>query len=314
MKSSKVDLTIVTPCFNEVATIEQCIKSVSEIMYLNLSNIKYEHIISDNCSKDGTIDVLIELRSKYKNLRVLVNSRNVGPVNNIWSALHRAKGDTIIPFLPADLQDPAEMIPVLYNEIVSTPELDTVFGVRKTRAESFILKSSRSVYYKLIRRFSNLQLPEHAGEFLITKREIINKILETEQVYPYIRGLIAQSSDNSKVVEYHWQRRKAGISKNNFWSLLDEAINGFVSVSKVPARLGIIFGVFISLLGFFFAILNIVLSFFVESNTAKGIPTIIVGLFTLGGIQLAFLGLLGEYILSIHTQVKKAPLHIVKEL
>lgn len=309
-----IKLSIITPCFNENENIENCIVQVKRIMDEHASEISFEHIISDNHSNDQTIEILLNLRKKNPQIRILRNSRNVGPVLNIWSALNFATGDYIIPFLPADLQDPVEVIPKFLKLMDEDVEIDTVFGIRKNRKESFLLRKSRDIYYKVIIKSGQIDLPEHAGEFLITRRNIIRNILNTNQEYPYIRGLIALTSVKTKTVEYNWAVRKKGKSKNNFWSLLDEALNGFVSVSRVPARFAIIFGFIMSFFGIFFAFVNIISVLFTSTEIDRGIPTIIVGLFLFGGVQLAFLGLIGEYILSIHRQVKKNPEHMVIEL
>lgn len=307
-------LSIITPVYNEEESIESCIRKVSEIMTKHLPDLAYEHIVSDNASKDKTRTILQKMSKTNPNLRVLINSRNVGPVLNIWSALKYAKGEFIIPFLPADLQDPVEVVPRFYNQIIESPDVDVIFGIRKNRKEFFLLKISRSIYYKIIRKFGGSSLPEHAGEFLITRKSLINSILETNHEYPYIRGLVSQSSSNFLTLEYDWDLRKHGISKNNYWTLLDEAINGFVSVSKIPARLALIFGFMLSFFGVIFALLNIVFAVISTETVSRGIPTIIIGIFLFGGIQLGFLGLIGEYVLSLHNQVRKSPRHTVREL
>lgn len=307
-------LTIITPCFNEYENIENCISQVKKIMDRYGPEISYEHIVSDNHSQDKTLEILLSLRKENPHIRILKNSRNIGPVLNIWSALNFAKGEYVIPFLPADLQDPVEIIPKFFELINNDQELDTVFGIRKNRRESFFLRKSRDIYYKVIVSSSGQNLPEHAGEFLITRRHVIESILHTNQEYPFIRGLIALTSTKTSTIEYDWATRKKGKSKNNFWSLLDEALNGFVSVSRIPARFAIICGFIMSVFGIIFAFVNVLTAFFSQNNVGKGIPTIIVGLFLFSGVQLAFLGLIGEYILSIHRQIKKSPKHLVIEV
>jgi hypothetical protein len=147
----------------------------------------------------------------------------------------------------------------------------------------------------------------NSGEFLLADRRVIDSILAVDDQYPYIRGLIAQSAVRSASVDYTWVRRERGKSKNNFVSLIDQAINGFVSTSRVPARLALLGGFILSLFGVGFAIFTATLALFGSSSVPVGIPTIIVGIFLLGGIQLLFLGLIGEYILSIHGQVRRMP-------
>lgn len=307
-------ITIITPCFNEVDSIEKCVNAVRDVMSNELPGTPYEHIISDNASIDGTFSKLIEISKKDINVRVLLNSRNIGPILNIWSGLKYAKGKYIVPFLPADLQDPADKIPEFYKILKENPKADVVFGIRTNRQEKIILKFSRNIYYKIIYKFGGTNFPEHAGEFLMAKRNNIERILATNQTNPYIRGLIAQSASFPLTLHYEWQIRKQGKSKNNYWSLIDEAINGFVSTSKIPARIGILAGFLMSALGIVLALINFVENLFGNTGASKGIPTIIVGLFLFSGLQLAFLGLIGEYILSIHNQIKRLPEHSVTEL
>ena len=155
--------------------------------------------------------------------------------------------------------------------------------------------------------FAAAVIPLNSGEFLLADKKVIDSILAVDDQYPYIRGLIAQTGVRSTSVPYTWVKREHGNSKNNFISLIDQAINGFVSTSRVPARLALLGGVVLSLLGVAYAVLTAFLALTSETHMPIGIPTIIVGIFLLGGIQLLFLGLIGEYILSIHGQVRRIP-------
>jgi hypothetical protein len=207
--------------------------------------------------------------------------------------------------LPADLQDPPTVIP----QLVKNYELGflVVYGVRESRQESLILRSTRRVYYKIIERFADAVIPVNSGEFLLADKKIVDSVLQVDDQYPYIRGLIAQTGATSASVPYTWQKRNHGKSKNSFFSLIDQAINGFVSTSRMPARLTLLSGFLFSLFGFCYAIFTIINAILSNENVPVGTPTIIVGIFFLGGIQLLFLGLIGEYILSIHGQVRKVP-------
>lgn len=298
-------ISIITPCFNEAENIEICYQQLKAIFEHELIEYDYEHIFADNASTDGTMDVLRELCKKDKRLKVIKNSRNVGPFNNMWNALKYASGDAIIPMLPADLQDPPHVIPELLEKFNKGNLV--VYGVRSIREENYLMRSLRGTYYRLIQKFASANIPLNAGEFLIADRRIIRSILETGDNYPYIRGLIAQTGVKSEYVEYIWKKRVRGKSKNNWFDLIDQAINGFISTSRVPARISLILGFILSFLGIFYAIANILIVVFSDLNYPMGIPTIIVGMFVFGGIQLFFMGILGEYILSIHGQVRPHP-------
>ena len=298
-------ISIITPCYNEELNVEMCAKELAEVFAQELPNYEYEHIFADNASTDLTLTKLKEIASKDKRVKVISNSRNVGPFRNMWNAMKSATGDAVIPLLPADLQDPPQVIPSLVKGW-ETGSL-VVYGVRANREESFIMRAARGLYYRIIKKFASAVIPLNSGEFLLADRRVINSILEVDDQYPYIRGLIAQTAVKSSSVPYTWVKRRHGKSKNSFISLIDQAINGFVSTSRVPARLALLGGFLLSLLGFIYAIFTALMVLFSDSNFPVGIPTIIVGIFLLGGIQLLFLGLIGEYVLSIHGQVRRAP-------
>lgn len=298
-------LSIITPCYNEEVNVEICAQELKKVMSKSLPNYKYEHIFADNASTDSTLLKLKELASRDKNVKVISNSRNVGPFRNMWNAMKSATGDAVIPLLPADLQDPPTVIP----ELVKNWEKGflVTYGVRANREESLLMRMARGLYYRIIKKFASAVIPLNSGEFLLADKKVIDSILEVDDQYPYIRGLIAQTGVKSASVPYTWVKRERGKSKNNFISLIDQAINGFVSTSRVPARLALLGGFVLSILGFCYAIFTVLSVWLSNGSTPVGIPTIIVGIFLLGGVQLLFLGLIGEYILSIHGQVRRTP-------
>ena len=298
-------LTIITPCFNEEQNVEICALELKRIMQEKLPGYDYEHIFSYNSSTDSTLLRLKEICLGDPHVKVIVNSRNVGPFRNMWNAMKSASGDAIIPLLPADLQDPPEVIP----RLVQQWELGflVTYGVRQNRQEVIVMRLARGAYYRIIKKFASTDIPINSGEFLLADRRIIDSILEVDDQYPYIRGLIAQTGVPSASVEYTWIKREHGKSKNSFFSLIDQAINGFVSTSRIPARLALLAGFGISMLGIAYALMTTILVLTSSNYIPIGIPTIIVGVFFLGGVQLLFLGLIGEYILSTHDQVRKRP-------
>ena len=298
-------LSIITPCYNEEVNVEICAQELKKVMSESLPNYKYEHIFADNASTDSTLIKLKDIAAKDKNVKVISNSRNVGPFRNMWNAMKSATGDAVVPLLPADLQDPPTVIP----ELVKNWEKGflVTYGVRANREESLVMRMARGLYYRIIKKFAAAVIPLNSGEFLLADKKVIDSILEVDDQYPYIRGLIAQTGVKSASVPYTWVKRERGKSKNNFISLIDQAINGFVSTSRVPARLALLGGFILSILGFCYAVFTVLSVWLSNGSAPVGIPTIIVGIFLLGGVQLLFLGLIGEYILSIHGQVRRTP-------
>jgi glycosyltransferase involved in cell wall biosynthesis len=306
-------VSIITPCFNEKDNVESCYSSVKKLFASALSEFKYEHIFSDNASTDGTKEILIKLAKNDKNVKVLINSRNVGPFRNIWSALKYSSGDVIVPFLPADLQDP----PLVIGQFISRwQEGDqVVYGIRTNRQESFLLRFLRNCYYSVISKFAESEIPKNAGEFLLVDRKTLDSVLETDDEYPYIRGLIAQTAAKSSCIEYTWQKRKHGKSKLTYFHLIDQAINGFVSTSRVPARIALLAGFVVSFIGVLLGIMIAMVHLFGDSTTLSNLPTVVLILLIFGGIQLFFTGLIGEYVLSVHGQVRRVPkMYIVDKI
>ena len=305
MTEKGVDLTIITPCYNEELSVVDCAREVQKVMLSRLPKVKYEHIFIDNASTDGTVRELRKIASGSKNVKVIVNSRNVGPFRNMYAAMAKASGRAIIPMLPADLQDPADKIPDLYQEWIKGYLV--VYGERTNRQESLVMRALRGLYYRIVRTMSETDIPLNSGEFMLIDRRISDEICKLGDHYPYIRGLVAQSTSNSTSVPYTWGVRKKGKSKSNLLALIDQAINGFVSTSRAPARIALLGGFLISGLGFLVGLWTFVANLVDAPTALQCIPTLIVALFFFGGIQLFFLGLIGEYVLSIHAQVRRLP-------
>ena len=300
-----IEISIITPCFNEESSVQECAAAVKKVMQSALPGVTYEHIFSDNASTDNTMEQLRILAASDKRIIVVSNSRNIGPFRNIYRAMSKASGKTIVPMLPADLQDPAEVIPAFYSEWLKGNLV--VFGERKNREESIILRMLRAIYYRIIRRFADGNIPINSGEFMLIDKRIAGAILKLGDHYPYIRGLVAQSTTSTTSISYTWKSRKKGKSKSNTFSLIDQAINGLISTSRIPARLALLGGFVFSAFGVAAAIWSLFVNLLSDTQASQGIPTVIVALFLFGGIQLFFLGLIGEYVLSIHAQVRPQP-------
>jgi len=298
-------ISIITPCFNEGQSIESCILEVRAVMTKELPNYNYEHIFVDNHSEDSTVEKIKSFAISDSRIKLIVNSKNIGPFRNIWNGLKNAKGDIIVPMVPADLQDPPSVIPKMVKKWESGSLV--VYGVRSKRLESFTMRTTRAVYYRLIKKFSGSDIPLNSGEFLLADRKIINSILKVDDEYPYIRGLIAQTGTQYSSIDYTWGKRANGKSKNSFISLIDQGLNGFISTTRMPARIIMLIGVILSLIAFVSAFAMFLIFLINPVRPAMGIPTLIIVVLFFGGLQLLFLGIIGEYVLSINSQVRKRP-------
>jgi glycosyltransferase involved in cell wall biosynthesis len=298
-------LSIVTPTFNEEETIEECLRKVAQVMKPFEGVFEYEHIVIDNASTDMTINLALAYAAIDPHVKVALNDRNIGGSQNIYLGLRLTSGEWVIPMLPADLQDPAEVIPNFIEQI--NPASNVVFGIRKFRKEPFLMKTLRLLYYRMIRRLSSVEIPLQSGDFCLIHRNMVDALIGIEDENPYLRGLIAHLAKSPRFVEYTWGKRLAGKSKASPLVLAEVAISGIVSTTQVPARIALFTGFIISLGSILWSVVQIILVAGFGHSASPGIATIAVAIFFFGGVQLFFTGLIGEYVLSIHKQVKKAP-------
>ena len=223
-----------------------------------------------------------------------------------------AKGDAVLVLLPADLQDPPELIVDFVRKWEEGYQV--VYGIRKKREESFIMSSGRKIYYRLVNRFAEIYVPPDVGEFQLIDKAVAEALREFDDYYPYIRGMIANCGFRSTGIEYVWKGRKKGLSKNTFYNLIDQGLNGMISFTNVPLRLCMLIGFLLFGSSILYAIMQLLINMlWYRTFTPPGITTLIVAIFFFSGVQLLFLGILGEYISAIHYQVRKKPLVIVKE-
>ena len=299
-------ISILTPCFNEEDNVRTCASEVARVMSEELPNYDYEHIFCDNASTDATVAILRELTESDPHVKVVVNSRNVGPLLNTFNGLKYVSGDLVVPMIPADIQDPPSALPSMVRAM--TPDIDVVYGVRRNRKDAPHLAIARSVYYALIKvAGAGKAPPSHAGEFLLARRPVIDAVAAAGSRQSYVRGLVAQTEPRYAAVEYDWGVREHGKSRNSLLALVDQALTGLITTAQSPMRIALPLGFVVAMLGILYAIVNVVAFTFGNAHASPGIATIIVGLFLFGGLQLVILGIIGEYVVSIHRAVNPPP-------
>ena len=305
-------ISVVTPCYNEELNVEDCHRALKEVFARDLPDCRLEHVFCDNASSDGSVEVLRRLAAADPSVKVIVNARNYGPFRSTFNALRHAQGDAIVVMFAADLQDPPEVIVDFVREWRAGHEV--VWGVRSRREESFVMRNVRKLYYRMVSRFAGIDIPLDVGEFQLIDRKVLAALLEHEDYYPYIRGMIANCGFRTKGVPYVWRARAKGFSKNRLYNLVDQGLNGLISFTNLPMRIAMFAGFSIALLAFVYAAFTIAANLITHGSlTVPGIPTLIVALFFFGGVQLMFLGIIGEYVSAIHSQVRKRPLVVERE-
>ena len=305
-------ISVVTPCYNEEDNLEDCRKALRETFEKLLPGYDLEHIFCDNASTDGSESLLRRMAAADPSVKVVLNARNYGPFRSTFNGLRHATGDAVVVLFAADLQDPPEVIPDFVREWRAGHEV--VQGIRAQREESFAMRSVRKAYYRLVSRLSGIDIPIDVGEFQLIDRKVLSALLEHEDHYPYIRGMIANCGFRTKGIPYVWRARRKGFSKNRLYHLVDQGLNGVISFTNVPMRLAMFGGFGIAMASFVYAAVTVVVHLVTHGELASpGIATLIVALFFFGGVQLMFLGLIGEYVSSIHSQVRKRPLVVERE-
>ena len=308
----KKTISITTPCFNEEDNVRDCYEAVRALFDGPLTGYEREHIFADNCSTDQTAAILREIAAVDPAVKIILNARNFGPMRSTYNAVLASSGDAILLFQPADMQDPPSLLPQFVTLWEQGYEI--VYGIRATRSEGWLMRSVRHTFYQMISRFSYISFPPDVGDYQLVDRKVLDAMRQTEDAYPFMRMMTFESGFRAVGVPYHWLARKKGFSKNSFFSLIDQGLNGIITFTTVPLRAALFLGTAIAILSMIYAFVTLVASVMATGKVAEpGIPTLIVALFFFAGIQIFFMGLLGEYILAIYGQVRKKPLVIERE-
>ena len=314
--SSRKLISIVTPCYNEEDNVEACSDAVRRVFETELPDYDFEHVFCDNASRDRTEEILRSLAARDPRIKLILNARNFGPFRSLFNGVMAASGDAVVLFLPADLQDPPEVIPQMVRQWEAGHQV--VYGIRANREEGAVMKFVRHRYYRLVKNWAEMDIPVDVGEFQLVDRIVIQALHKFDDYYPYLRGMVASCGFKSVGVPYTWKARSRGISKNRLYHLVDQGLNGLVSFTNVPLRAclsaGFVLACASMLYGFGSLAVTIYDYLFNRVKPAQpGIATLIVAIFFFAGVQLFFIGVLGEYIGAIHSQVRKRPLVVEKE-
>jgi glycosyltransferase involved in cell wall biosynthesis len=310
MTDHKKLISIVSPCYNEEGNVGPLTDRV-RALFAEMPQYRYEHIIIDNNSTDGTVAKLREIAAVDKNVKVIVNARNFGHIRSPHHALLEATGDAIVVLL-SDLQDPPELIVDFLREWEAGYPI--VVAIKTTSEESGVMYAIRSAYYKTIAKLTDVKVFEHFTGFGLYDRKVMDIVKnDFPDPNPYFRGQIAEIGLPSKVIPYNQKRRTRGITKNNWYTLYDMAMLGITNLSKIPLRGVIFFGFVCALLSLLAAFFYLVMKLLFWSHFELGLAPTMIGLFFLGSVQLISLGIIGEYVGSIHTIVQNRPLVTEKE-
>ena len=303
-------ISVVSGAFNEEENVEELYNRVTRVFHEQLPEYSYELIVIDNASKDNTVAVLKRIAAKDKRLKIIVNNRNFGHVRSPYHALLQAKGEAVIA-MASDLQDPPEIIPEFVRKWEQGYKI--VLAQKTSSEESPLFFMVRKTYYNLINRLSEIELLKNVTGFGLYDRRVVEDIRRIDDPYPYFRGLICDLGYERALIPFTQPVRKRGLTKNNFYTLWDLAMLGITNHSKVPLRLAIFSGFCVGAFSFLVALAYLIYKLLFWQTFQVGTAPLVIGMFFIGAVQLFFIGILGEYIGSIHTQVLRRPPVIEKE-
>lgn len=305
----KKRISVVIPCYNE----EENVPQISDAVIAELSQLPqydYEIIYIDNCSTDRTRDKIRAACRKKTCVKAIFNMKNFGQFNSPYYGMLQASGDAVI-LIAADFQDPVNMITKFVAEWEKGYQI--VCGIKTSSRENRLVYFMRSFYYKLIKKMSSVEQIEHFTGFGLYDASFIKTMRELGDPTPFLRGIVAELGGSRKEIPYEQPKRRAGKTKNNWYSLYDAAMLSFTSYTKIGLRLATIGGMFSAGVGFLVALVYLVLKLIFWNRFDAGQAPLLIGVFLMGSIQLFFVGLVGEYIMNINTRVIRRPLVVESE-
>lgn len=302
-------ISIVTACFNEEDNVDELYRQI-KAQFARLPDYDYEHIYIDNASTDRTVERVKAIAASDKRVKLIVNARNFGHIRSPLHGVYQARGDAVIA-MASDLQDPPALIPEFIAKWEAGYKI--AVGVKPTTRETLAMSLVRKLYYRTIGRISNIQLiPNYTG-FGLYDRSVIEIIRKIDDPYPYFRGLIAELGIEYATIPFEQPKRVRGITKNNFYTLYDMAMLGITSHSKIPVRLATMAGFALAVVSLLVSITYLVLKLLFWDYFIVGTAPILISLYFFAAVQLFFIGIIGEYVAAIHTQIMKRPLVVEKE-
>lgn len=304
-------ISILVPCYNEIENVALMADTLVNVLTEALSRYDYEIVFIDNCSTDGTREELEKICEKNKKIKAIFNVTNFGQFNSPFYGMCQCTGDCVIPIV-CDFQDPVELIPVFVKKWEEGHRV--VSGIKTSSKEPGIIYFLRTVYYKLIKNMSSVKMIEHFTGFGLYDKTFIELVRRLDDPIPFMRGIVAEygAGFNMVEIEYEQPKRRAGKTHNNFYSLYDAAMLSFTSYTKIGLRLATFAGLICSGISFVIAMVYLIMKLCNWNSFQAGAAPMTIGVFFLGGLQLLFIGLIGEYILNINTRVINRPI-VVEE-
>ena len=304
-------ITVMIPCYNEIENVEAIAKAVIDIFETDETLKKYDFDVQfiDNCSVDGTREKLEEMCANEKRVKAIFNVKNFGQFNSPFYGMLQAKCDALV-LLCCDFQDPVELIPTFVKEWDNGYKI--VCGIKNHSKESKLLYGLRTIYYKLIKKFSTVEQIEHFTGFGLYDNDFLDVLRKLDDPTPFLRGIVAEYGFKRKDVMYTQEKRRAGKTHNNWVSLLDAAMLSVTSYTRAGVRLAVCLGFVLTIFNFILALAYVITAAFVPLLWHLWVIPILISIFLVGSVLMFFVGFVGEYVVSVNKRVTHRPL-VVEE-
>lgn len=306
----KKTISILIPCYNEEENVVPMSEAIVNLFETELTQYNYELVFIDNDSQDKTRDLLREICSKNANIKAIFNAKNFGQFNSPYYGILQTTGDCTISMV-CDFQDPIELIPQYIREWENGYKI--VIGIKTSSKESKIMYLLRSIYYKMIKKFSDVEQIEHFTGSGLYDKSFVDVLRNLKDPKPFMRGIVAELGFKRKEIPYEQPQRRAGKTHNNFYTLYDAAMLSITSYTKIGLRLATFAGCGVGIISLLVALVYLIMKLVMWNSFQAGMAPILIGMCLLGSIQLFFIGLIGEYILSINARVLNRPLVVEEE-
>ena len=303
-------ISVLIPCYNEEENVVPISEAVIKTLTKDLPEYDYELVFIDNDSQDRTRSLIRQLCNENPKIKAIFNARNFGQFNSPYYGMLQITGDCVIEMV-ADFQDPVELIPQYVHEWEKGYKI--VIGIKTSSKENRLMYWLRGCYYKMMKKLSDVEQIEQFTGSGLYDRDFIEVLRNLDDPTPFLRGIVAELGFKIKQIPYEQPKRRAGETKNHFYQLYDAAMLSITSYTKAGLRLATIFGSICSLISMVVAVVYLVMKLMYWDRFPAGMAPVLIGMCFLGSVQIFFIGLMGEYILSINARVMKRPLVIEEE-
>lgn len=304
-------ISVVVPCYNEEKSVHTMHQIITRLFQNELNNYDYELIFADDYSRDNTRQELENICASDKKVKAVLNVKNFGFMRNVFASFLEATGDAVFMVF-GDLQDPPELLPKFVERWEKGDKV--ILGQKISSEESKIIFILRTLYYKLISKYSPVEQVQHSNGFGLYDREFLDILHQIDDPQPYFKGIVGEFAMEQSIIQYEQSIGSRGYSNTSLAKAYDFAMMGITSYTKTAMRITTFIGVSLGLISLGIAGVTFFGKIFSWFDYPIGTASILIGVFFIGAVQLFFIGILGEYILSINTRMLRRPLTVARKI